>query len=118
MTSRFLAAVLTFSLVLGLAGVAAADEPAKTPPSPDTPSTSGEPGKAGDPKAADPSSSSSSTTKPEATKGKPKIEKATFASGCFWCGEAVFEQLKGVKDVVSGYTGGNVPNPTYEMVST
>ncbi len=49
---------------------------------------------------------------------KAKLEKATFGSGCFWCGEAVFERIPGVKSVVSGYAGGNVPNPTYEMVST
>ena len=41
---------------------------------------------------------------------------ATFANGCFWCTEAVFQQVKGVKTVVSGYTGGAVPNPTYEQV--
>ncbi|MEM0924550.1 MAG: peptide-methionine (S)-S-oxide reductase MsrA [Planctomycetota bacterium] len=41
---------------------------------------------------------------------------ATFAGGCFWCTEAVFERMEGVKDVVSGYIGGTVPNPTYEQV--
>ena len=45
-----------------------------------------------------------------------EIEKATFGSGCFWCTEAVFQQLKGVKAVVSGYSGGTAPNPTYEQV--
>lgn len=49
---------------------------------------------------------------------KPKLEKATFGMGCFWCTEAVFEQLKGVSSVRSGYEGGNVPNPTYEEVCT
>ncbi len=44
--------------------------------------------------------------------------KATFGSGCFWCTEAVFQQLKGVKSVVSGYSGGRTKNPTYEQVST
>jgi peptide-methionine (S)-S-oxide reductase len=43
-------------------------------------------------------------------------ELATFGSGCFWCTEAVFQQLKGVEKVVSGYSGGNVPNPTYQQV--
>lgn len=42
--------------------------------------------------------------------------RATFAGGCFWCTEAVFAQLDGVLEVVSGYTGGHVPNPTYEEV--
>ena len=43
---------------------------------------------------------------------------ATLAGGCFWCLEAVFEQLKGVKRVESGYSGGHVPNPSYEAVCT
>jgi peptide-methionine (S)-S-oxide reductase len=43
-------------------------------------------------------------------------EKATLGGGCFWCTEAVFDDLKGVEDVVSGYTGGHVPNPTYRQV--
>ena len=41
---------------------------------------------------------------------------ATFGNGCFWCTEAVFQQLKGVEKVVSGYTGGQVKNPTYKEV--
>lgn len=41
---------------------------------------------------------------------------ATFAGGCFWCLEAVFQPLRGVKRVVSGYIGGRVPNPSYEAV--
>ncbi len=41
---------------------------------------------------------------------------ATFGGGCFWCTEAVFEDLKGVESVVSGYTGGHVVDPTYEQV--
>ena len=49
---------------------------------------------------------------------KPKMETATFGGGCFWCVEAVFERIPGVKSVVSGYSGGTVPNPTYEMVGT
>jgi peptide-methionine (S)-S-oxide reductase len=44
------------------------------------------------------------------------MELATFGAGCFWCVEAVFQQLKGVTSVVSGYAGGNVQNPTYEQV--
>jgi peptide-methionine (S)-S-oxide reductase len=43
-------------------------------------------------------------------------EQATFAGGCFWCLEAVFERLRGVERVVSGYTGGSVPEPSYELV--
>ncbi len=43
-------------------------------------------------------------------------EKAVIGGGCFWCLEAVFEEVKGVKDVVSGYAGGSVDNPSYEAV--
>jgi peptide-methionine (S)-S-oxide reductase len=43
--------------------------------------------------------------------------KATFAGGCFWCMEEAFEKIDGVASVVSGYTGGQVENPTYEQVS-
>ncbi|MEO9320726.1 MAG: peptide-methionine (S)-S-oxide reductase MsrA [Nitrososphaera sp.] len=43
-------------------------------------------------------------------------ETATFASGCFWCTEAVFGRLQGVKSVLPGYSGGRVENPTYEQV--
>jgi len=43
-------------------------------------------------------------------------ETITLGGGCFWCTEAVFEQLKGVEKVESGYSGGTVPNPTYQQV--
>src|SRR3954453_22350798 len=56
-------------------------------------------------------------TKDSATKPS-KLETATFGEGCFWCCEAVFQRLKGVKSVVSGYSGGNVDTPTYEQVCT
>lgn len=46
------------------------------------------------------------------------METATFGSGCFWCTEAVFQELIGVKSVVSGYSGGHVENPTYRQVTT
>ena len=46
------------------------------------------------------------------------LDTATFASGCFWCTEAIFERVNGVKSVISGYSGGTVPNPTYEEVCT
>ncbi|NVY96298.1 peptide-methionine (S)-S-oxide reductase MsrA [Lactobacillus sp. DCY120] len=46
-----------------------------------------------------------------------KTEKAIFAGGCFWCMVAPFEEMSGIKKVTSGYTGGHVPNPTYEQVS-
>jgi len=47
-----------------------------------------------------------------------KLEKAIFAQGCFWCVEEIFESLKGVKAVVSGYAGGKEANPTYEQVGS
>lgn len=46
------------------------------------------------------------------------METAILAGGCFWCTEAIFRRLKGVESVTSGYTGGNVENPTYEQVSS
>ena len=46
------------------------------------------------------------------------LETITIAGGCYWCVEAIYENLDGVKSVVSGYAGGKMPNPTYEEVST
>ena len=46
------------------------------------------------------------------------FEKATFGAGCFWCSEAVFARLEGVKEVVSGYAGGAKESPTYKEVSS
>jgi len=46
------------------------------------------------------------------------LEIATFGAGCFWCVEAVFQRLEGVKSVVSGYTGGNIKDPTYREICT
>jgi methionine-S-sulfoxide reductase len=61
-------------------------------------------------------SPNSDNPQPSSTTSDSKLRKATFASGCFWCTEAVFDQLKGVKSVESGYTGGHVLDPTYEQV--
>jgi peptide-methionine (S)-S-oxide reductase len=47
-----------------------------------------------------------------------KVEMATLAGGCFWCVEAVFDELRGVESVESGYTGGDVVRPTYQQVCT
>jgi len=47
-----------------------------------------------------------------------KLQTTTLGAGCFWCIEAVFQNLKGVESVVSGYTGGHVENPTYEQICT
>jgi len=47
-----------------------------------------------------------------------KLDTATFGSGCFWCSEAIFERVKGVHKVISGYAGGTTENPSYEQVCT
>ncbi|MEM9920953.1 MAG: peptide-methionine (S)-S-oxide reductase MsrA [Bacteroidota bacterium] len=47
-----------------------------------------------------------------------KLEKAYFASGCFWCVEAVYESVRGVSESISGYAGGHTENPTYESSNT
>jgi len=59
-----------------------------------------------------------SATASEAQAATPAAsETLTLGGGCFWCLEAVFDELKGVSSVVSGYAGGHVKNPTYEQVS-
>src|SRR5687768_6882240 len=55
-------------------------------------------------------------TNPDATAHDPQSEVATLAGGCFWCLEAVYDQLEGVLDVKSGYAGGHVENPSYRAV--
>lgn len=52
------------------------------------------------------------------TMEKDKLEKATFGAGCFWCVEAIFEEVKGVKTVEAGYAGGKTKDPTYREVSS
>jgi len=54
------------------------------------------------------------TTPPAATTGEYVL--ATFGNGCFWCTEAIFQQVEGVVKIVSGYSGGKVKNPTYKEV--
>lgn len=49
---------------------------------------------------------------------KEGLAKATFGAGCFWCVEAVFQEVEGVKAVISGYTGGNTKNPSYKEITT
>jgi peptide-methionine (S)-S-oxide reductase len=63
------------------------------------------------PPAANPPAMTESTPGPSLD-----AQTATFANGCFWCTEAVLEQLPGVLDVVSGYMGGDIDDPTYEQV--
>ena len=47
-----------------------------------------------------------------------KMDTATFGTGCFWCTEAIFQQVEGVSKVTSGYSGGKVENPSYKQVCT
>ncbi|MFB9863463.1 peptide-methionine (S)-S-oxide reductase [Rufibacter immobilis] len=54
----------------------------------------------------------------QTTVSKDSLAVATFAGGCFWCTEEAAEKLKGVHEVISGYTGGATKNPTYEQVSS
>ena len=58
------------------------------------------------------------TIKLNKTKSMTTIETATFANGCFWCTEAIFQLLNGVESVTSGYTGGTLKNPTYNEIIT
>ncbi len=67
-------------------------------------------------KQPEPSSSQQSTDMSESV--PENLETATFGAGCFWCVEAVFEQLKGVYSVESGYMGGQTDNPTYREICT
>ncbi len=60
----------------------------------------------------------SETIQPTSQSSARPHEVATLAGGCFWCLEAVYDQLRGVEEVVSGYAGGRRPNPTYEQVCT
>ncbi|MBC7874144.1 MAG: peptide-methionine (S)-S-oxide reductase MsrA [Ferruginibacter sp.] len=58
------------------------------------------------------------TIEPKNQQPLPAVETATFANGCFWCTEAIFEELDGVISATSGYTGGKTQNPTYKDIGT
>ncbi len=60
----------------------------------------------------------SSNTEPVEVPIQDNMAKAYFASGCFWCVEAIYESVNGVKEVISGYAGGHTENPTYEASNT
>lgn len=68
--------------------------------------------------ALSPLNAQSQTNETKDPQEKKKLARATFGGGCFWCTEAVFQRVKGVETVVSGYAGGTVDNPTYEQVCT
>ncbi len=57
-------------------------------------------------------------TKPSKQKDLSHLKTAYFASGCFWCVEAVFESVEGVEEAISGYAGGHTDNPTYQSIGT
>jgi peptide-methionine (S)-S-oxide reductase len=68
--------------------------------------------------SCNPSSSQNSVMTSETIPAGIKTDTATFGTGCFWCTEALFQELKGVLKVTSGYSGGTVKNPSYEAVCT
>ncbi len=83
-----------------------------------TPGARTVPPTAAPPWAGSPPFSSHDFANPIPLASEPGIETAILAGGCFWCLEAVYELLPGVIDVVSGYTGGQNPRPSYDFVST
>ncbi len=88
--------------------------PDREPAEPNTPPTKEEAAAMPAPPSNEPAAASdASSAKPAA---RAKLETATFGAGCFWCVEAVLEQLPGVVDVRSGYMGGSVADPTYRQV--
>jgi peptide-methionine (S)-S-oxide reductase len=84
------------------AAAARADTPKDAPEPP-----KGEPKAEGEPKGAD-----------DAAKAKPELETAVLGGGCFWCLDAVYRRVVGVKDVISGFAGGHTSKATYKMVLT
>jgi peptide-methionine (S)-S-oxide reductase len=127
MTFRVLAATFGIVAALSLPALAFAQD------EPDASQSESKAKADGAPKDATPKKGTSSkqgSSKGKATKGSSKtkdakddtsstkLEKATFGGGCFWCIEAVFERVQGVKSAVSGYAGGNIPFPGYDLVST
>jgi peptide-methionine (S)-S-oxide reductase len=104
MTLRLPAAFLGLAAILGLAGCDPGCEPPGSVPSQPVEKLLVN---------TNNSATSVSTSTPDA-----KLAKATFGGGCFWCVEAVFERIPGVKSAVSGYAGGQAENPSYELVCT
>src|SRR5271157_4379799 len=124
MIQRLLVASLGIAVVLGLAGMVQTPKKTKQPQAPasksdENPSAGADQRNGSDSEKKEDKDQGKTKTKNAASAAKvKKTEKATFGGGCFWCMEAVFEPVPGVKSVVSGYAGGHVPNPTYEMVCT
>jgi peptide-methionine (S)-S-oxide reductase len=112
MSARVSSASLAVMVLLGSASLAPGDDKGKSDPAAKT-SRDDAARKSAAPSAASPSAEA----KPGAAT-KRKTERATFGAGCFWHVEDIFEHVKGVKSAISGYAGGNVPFPSYEMVHT
>lgn len=114
---------MAFAVVLADTGIAAAADapPAKTRREKSAsnrkatkPAATAKREPAGDEAASD--AQAADAPAKDAAEESAELETATFGMGCFWCGEAVFQQLKGVRSVTSGYTGGAVKDPSYEQV--
>ncbi|WP_124980150.1 peptide-methionine (S)-S-oxide reductase MsrA [Nonlabens xiamenensis] len=77
-----------------------------------------------DTKSAEKDQASNSTSETQSTQAPVEVpsqdglERAYFASGCFWCVEEIYESVKGVEEAISGYSGGHTKNPTYEQSNT
>jgi peptide-methionine (S)-S-oxide reductase len=120
MIHRYLTVFSAFLLTIGMAAPTWAQSTAKAKSNPTNEVQKAEEPKRDEEKSADPKTKDDVPTeeKKAQTPKLPKIERATFGGGCFWCTEAVFERIPGVQAVISGYAGGNVPNPSYQDVCT
>lgn len=112
----FLLAPIILATLSGCTSATSSEAPAVTvEPAVESESNLAEAESPGEAESLAESASPGSVTEPAAA--KPAKETATFGAGCFWCVEAVFEQLKGVENVRSGYTGGSAESATYKLVS-
>jgi peptide-methionine (S)-S-oxide reductase len=110
------ATMFGFLAVLAVAGVLSAQDPKPGSDAPKTKPTAKAKSKSTGAAKSDSAKKSDDSTKSE--EPAVKTEKATIGGGCFWCLEAVYERVKGVKNVVSGYSGGTLKRPTYDDVLT
>jgi peptide-methionine (S)-S-oxide reductase len=106
---------LSHVLLLALWTACGCTKQQAVPESTETPSVAAPVAATQDPIAEDPVTTPQETP---ATDAAPVTETITLGAGCFWCIEAVLEQVEGISDVVSGYMGGAVINPTYEQICT
>jgi peptide-methionine (S)-S-oxide reductase len=113
MLVRSLAAIVAVSFgIIGVVRAQESDAPTEASPTSSAASTPSKTSSQTTPRS--PGKKKDSTASP--SDEKPKSEQATFGAGCFWHVEEVFERLKGVNSAVSGYAGGGIPYPSYEMV--